>query len=228
MSRKTSSHIKIAIDGPGGAGKSSVALELASRMKLYYLDTGAMYRAVTLKLIREKVPLEDTAAIEAVLDRTLIAPAQNGICLDGENVSGEIRKPYVNEMVSKVSAITAVRRKMVKLQQRVARDAGGIVMDGRDIATRVMPGADFKFYLDADLQERARRRRQEQLQRGIELTLEQVAEEIRERDLIDSQRTDSPLCVAAGSIVVDTTKMTFQEVVEHLMEIIESSDDRCN
>lgn len=220
MSIKSPYDLKIAIDGPGGAGKSSVARELARRLELQYLDTGAMYRAVTLKLIRENIDLAKPAAIEYILDRTVIKPGKDKIYLNGEDVSEEIRKPNVNEMVSKVSAITTVRKKLVKIQQQVALDAGGIVMEGRDIATKVMPGADFKFYLDADLKERARRRRLEQLKRGIELTLDQVVSEIRERDRIDTQRADSPLNVSAGYIVVDTTALTFEQVVERLMDII--------
>lgn len=214
-------NVRIAIDGPAGAGKSTVARELAARLGIKYLDTGAMYRAVTLKLIREQIPPGDLEQVKSLLERTTL-DVENGrkIILDGEDVTAEIRKPYVNNLVSPVSAIPAVRRRMVEMQRQIASRAGGIIMEGRDIASCVMPDADFCFYLDASTQERARRRLNEQQDRGLDLTLENVAAEITERDRIDSNRDDSPLMVTPGAVVIDTTTMTFEQVVETLLGVV--------
>lgn len=211
--------VKIAIDGPAGAGKSTVAREVALRLQIKYLDTGAMYRAVTLKLIREKISLDDLRQIEAVLQRTTLdVESGQKVFLDGEDVTVEIRQPHVNNLVSPVSAIPAVRRWLVEMQQEIASRSAGIIMDGRDIASRVMPQADFCFYLDASLEERARRRLKEQLERGLDLRLEEVAAEIEARDRIDSGRADSPLTITPGAIVIDTSTMTFEQVVETLLD----------
>jgi cytidylate kinase len=225
MSLNANQYIKIAIDGPAGAGKSTVAREVARRLQIKYLDTGAMYRAVTLKLIRENTPIDDLRQVEAVLQRTsLDVESGQRVFLDGEDVTLEIRQPHVNNLVSPVSAIPAVRRRMVELQQEIASRSGSIIMDGRDIASRVMPHADYRFYLDASLEERARRRRKEQLERGLALSLEDVAAEIQARDRIDSGRADSPLTVTPGSIVIDTTAMTFDQVVETLLAEVTEED----
>lgn len=221
MSLNSGNNLKIAVDGPAGAGKSSVAKEVARRLGLKYLDTGSMYRAVTLKLVREKVPLEDLRRIETVLDRINLDMRQGQrVILDREDVTAAIREPLVNSLVSPVSSIPLVRRRLVAMQQEIAARFRGIVMDGRDIASRVMPDADFKFYLDAALPERARRRRKEQLEKGIELSLEDVTAEIEERDRIDSGRADSPLTVAPGSIVIDTTGLSFEQVVKTVLDSV--------
>lgn len=213
--------LKIAVDGPAGAGKSTVAREVARRLNLKYLDTGSMYRAVTLKLIREAVPLNNPGRIEAVLDRTALdVEKDQRVFLDGEDVTAEIRKPCVNDMVSQVSAISLVRRRLAGMQREIAARSPGIVMDGRDIASRVMPDANFKFYLDAALEERARRRRKEHLERGLDLSQESVIEDIKQRDRIDSERADSPLTVAPGVSVIDTTALNIEEVVEQILERI--------
>ena len=185
--------LKIAIDGPAGSGKSTVAREVARRLKLTYLDTGAMYRAITLKLLRENVDLTDTGQVEKVLERTVILTGPDErIYLDGEDVTAEIRTPQVNAAVSRVAELTAIRRKLVQQQKEIAAYAEGIVMEGRDISSRVMPDATHKFYLDAALTERARRRMREQHSKGLFLSFESVYNEIKERDRIDSERADSP------------------------------------
>ena len=213
--------LKIAIDGPAGAGKSTVAREIARRLNLKYLDTGAMYRAITLKLYRARISLDDLEAIAELLKHTALdVTADQRVLLDGEDVTAEIRKPYVNNLVSPVSTIPLVRRKLVQLQQAIAARSRGIVMDGRDIGTRVLPDADLKVYLDATLAERARRRFKEQLERNIHLTFEEVEAELKERDRIDSERADSPLTVAADACVIDTTDLTFEEVVAKIMSLI--------
>ena len=213
--------LKIAIDGPAGAGKSTVAREIARRINLKYLDTGAMYRAITLKLYRARISLDDLEAIAELLKHTALdVTADQRVLLDGEDVTAEIRKPYVNNLVSPVSTIPLVRRKLVQMQQAIAARSRGIVMDGRDIGTRVLPDADLKIYLDATLTERARRRFKEQLERNIHLTFEEVEAELKERDRIDSERADSPLTVAADACVIDTTDLTFEEVVAKIMSLI--------
>lgn len=212
---------KVAIDGPAGAGKSTVARAVAQRLGLQYLDTGAMYRAITLKMIRENIDLDNIEALRSTLSRTAIRLGdQREVYLDGEDVTEEIRKPYINEMVSPVSAQSVVRRHLVALQQQIAAETNGIIMEGRDTTSVVLPDADFKFYLDASLEERTRRRNQEQLEKGIALSAEEVSAQILKRDNIDSQREDSPLTIVDDAIVIDTTNMDFKEVVSEIIRII--------
>ena len=214
-------HLRIAIDGPAGAGKSTVAREVSNRLDIKYLDTGAMYRAVTLKFIREKVELSDLKMVNEILERTSIKLGNDKkVFLDSEDVTAEIRMPHVNEMVSPVSCLSSVRSRLVAMQQEIARESGGIIMEGRDIASRVIPDADYKFYLDASIEERARRRCREQLEIGIILDVDAVAAEIKKRDNIDSQRDDSPLTIVEDAIIIDTTKMTFEEVVDKIVGIV--------
>ena len=214
---------KVAIDGPAGAGKSTVAREIAERLDLKYLDTGAMYRAITLKIIREKVDLNNIEALKSTLGSTSIRLGDHKkVYLDGEDVTEEIRKPYVNEMVSPVSALSAVRRHLVALQQQIASETDGIIMEGRDTTSVVLPDADYKFYLDASLEERARRRNREELEKGIALSSEEVSEQIARRDSIDSQREDSPLTIVPDAIVIDTTKIDFEGVVSEIIRIIDA------
>ncbi len=213
--------LKIAIDGPAGSGKSTVAREVARSLKVTYLDTGAMYRAITLKLIRANADLSDSGQVEMMLEQTvIILGPDERVFLDGEDVTSEIRKPPVNAAVSRVAELPAIRRKLVQQQQKIAAAAAGIVMEGRDIASRVLPDAAFKFYLDAALPERARRRMQEQHDKGLALSFESVLNEIKERDRIDSERADSPLTVAPGVQVIDTTDLTVAEVVERILHVV--------
>ncbi len=210
---------QIAIDGPAGAGKSTVAREVARRLKIKYLDTGAMYRAITLKTIRNKVNIDDLKALEGMLANTEIELDEDKrVYLDGKDVTEAIRQPDVNAMVSPVSCISMVRRRLVGIQQKIADESEGIIMEGRDIASKVIPDAHFKFYLDASLEERARRRMKEQLEKGIQLAENKVASEIASRDKIDSSRDDSPLTVVDDAIVIDTTAMTFEEVVDKIVK----------
>lgn len=213
--------LKIAIDGPAGSGKSTVAREVARSLKVTYLDTGAMYRAITLKLIRANADLSDSGQVEMMLEQTvIILGPDERVFLDGEDVTSEIRKPPVNAAVSRVAELPAIRRKLVQQQQKIAAAAAGIVMEGRDIASRVLPDAAFKFYLDAALPERARRRMKEQHDKGLALSFESVLNEIKERDRIDSERADSPLTVAPGVQVIDTTDLTVAEVVERILHVV--------
>lgn len=212
---------KIAIDGPAGAGKSTVAREVSRRLNIKYLDTGAMYRAVTLKVVRKNINLNDLEKLAEVMAQTTIELGEdNKVFLDGEDVTDEIRQPHVNDMVSPVSCISLVRRRLVAMQQAIAAESNGIIMEGRDISSRVMPDADYKIYLDATLKERTRRRNKEQLEKGIPLSEKEVASEILNRDNIDSQRDDSPLTIVSDALIIDTTGMTFEMVVDKIIEVV--------
>lgn len=214
-------NLQVAIDGPAGAGKSTVARETARRLGIKYLDTGAMYRAVTLKIMRSGIALEDRARLQEMLENTAIILTDDGkTLLDGEDVTTEIRSAGVNGMVSPVSAVSLVRRRLVEMQQELAATANGIIMEGRDIASKVMPDARFKFYLDASLEERARRRGLEQKEKGMARPDQEVVAEIKNRDTIDSGREDSPLEIVPGATVIDTTDLSFEAVVEKIVETI--------
>ena len=200
--------LTIAIDGPAGAGKSTVARRLASLLGYTYIDTGAMYRAVAWKAIQEGIPLEDTEGLTRLAQTIQIAfaPGDNGeqrVLVDGEDVTQAIRTPEVSALSSPVSAVSGVRRALVTQQQAMG-DGGGVVMEGRDIATVVLPNADVKIFLTASERERARRRWLELSQRGQTISIEEVLQQIRERDARDSSRADSPLRQAHDSIYLDS------------------------
>ena len=222
---KPQSTVLIAIDGPAGAGKSTVAGRLAARLGVPYLDTGAMYRAVALLALREGLTttLDQSAAIQVTQlmeEHPIDVEADiNGtrILIDGEDVSSDIRTPECSLMASAVSAISDVRRALVPLQRRLGLEKGG-VMEGRDIGTVVFPDADLKFFLTASAEERALRRHRDLSKRQMEVCIDQVREEQQRRDRQDTSRADSPLQVARGSVVVDTTGLTLDEVVARLAE----------
>jgi len=224
MSPKRAPKIVVAIDGPAGAGKSTVASRLAQRLGIPYLDTGAMYRAVALLALRDglRAPLDETdaARVAKLLEdhRIDIAGDVSGtrIEIDGEDVSLEIRSPECSLMASAVSAIPEVRRALVPMQRRLGVKNGG-VMEGRDIGTVVFPDADLKIFLTADPEERALRRHQDLAAREIGSSLDEVREQQIQRDRQDTSRSESPLQVAQGSMVVDTTGLSLDEVVERLM-----------
>ncbi|MHC5055486.1 MAG: (d)CMP kinase [Planctomycetota bacterium] len=214
----------VSIDGPAGAGKSTVGRELARRLGWVYIDTGAMYRAVTLKAVREGVDLEEAAgerdeALARVAREARIGlregPEGQRVALDGEDVTDEIRSPELTRLVRFVARCGAAREEMVK-KQRALAEAGGIVMEGRDIGTVVLPEAAVKFYLDARAQERARRRAADLERTGVEVDPARIEEEIASRDRSDRERADGPLRVADDAEVVDTTGMTFEQVVDRL------------
>ncbi|HTY45636.1 MAG TPA: (d)CMP kinase [Patescibacteria group bacterium] len=210
----------IAIDGPAGAGKSTVAKLLAGRLGFLYIDTGAMYRALTLKALDEGVDAGDEAALEALAGRTTIALENTSggalqVLLDGRDVSVQIREPRITKYVSQVAKVKGVREVMVGLQRSLGRRHSS-VMDGRDIGTVVFPAAEKKFYLDASVEERVNRRYKElqPLNRG--LAREEVARDLTCRDTIDSTRECGPLKKADDAVYVDTTRMTITEVVDTL------------
>ncbi len=220
--------ISIAIDGPAGSGKSTAARLLAERLGYVYIDTGAMYRAITLKALREGIPPTDAARLTELAERTKLwvrgtRPGPNGVrrChleMDGEDVSEEIRSAPVTHAVSPVSAVSGVRRALVRQQRAMAR-RGGVVMDGRDIGTVVLPSAELKVFLQADLAERIRRRLLEIAARGLAPSKEDVRRQIEERDYIDSHREDSPLRAAPDAVVLDTTGLTVVEVLDRLLAL---------
>ncbi|GHH98167.1 (d)CMP kinase [Neobacillus kokaensis] len=216
--------LSIAIDGPAAAGKSTVAKIVAEKLTYVYIDTGAMYRALTYKAIDEKLNLEDE---EALLDTLLAAniellPSENGqlVYLDHKEVTNEIRTEEVTNSVSIVSKHPKVREEMVRRQQSFAIN-GGVVMDGRDIGTHVLPNAEIKVFLLASVEERALRRHAENLQKGFPSDLDKLKEDIARRDKIDSERKTAPLKKADDAIEIDTTSLTIPEVVDKIMALVD-------
>jgi CMP/dCMP kinase len=216
--------ISVAIDGPAAAGKSTVAKIVAEKFNYIYVDTGAMYRALTYKAISHGVGLSDEAALAALLTQTKIElkPSENGqlVYLDGENVTTEIRNNEVTKSVSEVSKHASIREEMVKRQQQLA-ERGGVVMDGRDIGTHVMPKAEVKAFLIASVDERAHRRHQENIQKGFASDIESLKEEISLRDKLDSEREFAPLRKATDAVEIDTTSLSIQQVAGKIMSLIE-------
>jgi len=211
----------VAIDGPGGAGKSTIARLLAQKLNYLHLDTGAMYRAVTLAALREDIDFNQQEKLIELARKIDISFDQKGeILLDGENVSEEIRKAEVNKHVSQTAAVKGVRDVLVKKQQQLAQN-NKVVMDGRDITTVVLPEADHKFFLTASLEERARRRYQEVRSKNKDADFEKIKESIARRDKMDSEREHSPLKKAEDAVLVDTTNLSIDEVLAKMIEIIE-------
>ncbi|MDW7659853.1 MAG: (d)CMP kinase [Bacillota bacterium] len=213
--------IQIAIDGPAGSGKSTVAKEIANRLNILYLDTGAMYRAVTYVVLSQGQSAQDSEVLKKVVDQVEMELSPNHVFVNGKDVSDAIRTPNVSQNVSFVAMDAYVREKMVELQKKIAGDQS-VVMDGRDIATHVLPDADFKFFLVASSEERAKRRQSELSKKGYDIPLETLIDEIDKRDKLDSEREVSPLRQADDAIRVDTTKMTIEEVIGFILERIDS------
>jgi CMP/dCMP kinase len=215
-----SKRISIAIDGPAAAGKSTVAKIVAENLAYVYIDTGAMYRALTYKALREGVSLHDEPDMISLLNATSIElfPGESGqkVLIDGVEVTNEIRTAEVTNQVSYASVHEQVRKEMVNRQQLFAKN-GGVVMDGRDIGTHVLPEAEVKVFLLASVDERAQRRHAENLQKGFDSDLEQLKEEIAARDKIDSEREVAPLKKADDAVVIDTTSLSIADVVEKIM-----------
>ena len=212
----------IAIDGPAGAGKSTVAQKLAARLGLTYVDSGATYRAAALKVLEAGVPLEDESAVARLVGETNIQVTTEGggahVVLDGDDVTAKIRSSQVTLAAAKVSRLPEVRTKLVGLQRTFARGRG-VVMEGRDIGTVVFPDADLKIFLKADPEERARRRLEQDRKEGRTATLEQTAYEIGRRDQLDAERKISPLVAATDALQIDSTHLMADEVVERILEL---------
>ncbi|MFH1008676.1 MAG: (d)CMP kinase [Candidatus Latescibacterota bacterium] len=213
----------IAIDGPAGSGKSTTARMVAKRLGFLYLDTGAMYRALTLKALRERLDLENEEALGILADRTQVALVQRDeglqTLLDGEDVSEEIRLPEVTAKIAPVCRVPRVREVLVQRQREIGQAAGDVVMEGRDIGTVVFPDAQLKIFLDAGVEERARRRFGELAKQGIEAHLEDVKRDMLERDQRDMEREHGPLRRAKDVVVVDTTHLTIAEQVDRIVRL---------
>lgn len=214
----------IAIDGPAGAGKSTVAKLLARKLRFLYIDTGAMYRALTLKALEENIDIKDVDALIKLSHSSVIGLLNNPdgslkVLLDGRDVSSAIREPRITQFVSEVAKIKEVRSVMVDLQRKLGNQ-GDAVLDGRDIGTVVFPGADRKFYVDADFKERVNRRHKESLGLGQNVTFEDVSSDLSNRDNIDSNRKVAPLKKAGDAIFIDTTNLTIEEVVNKLLSFV--------
>lgn len=211
----------VAIDGPAGAGKSTIARRVAVRLGFAYIDSGAMYRAVALWALRERADLDDVARLEKMARAARIEFASGGsaVFLNGEDVTEAIRSPEVSQAASKVSALAGVRRALVEQQRRMGA-AQSVVMEGRDIGSVVFPEAEVKIYLDADLEARTRRRALELEQKGEIVGAEDVARELAERDRRDSTRVTAPLLLAPGAVRVDTTQLSVEEVEQVILKLI--------
>jgi CMP/dCMP kinase len=217
--------IRIAIDGPVGSGKGTLAIAVSKKLNATYVYTGAMYRELALACFRENVDLENEKNVLEVLTRISIElrQAEDGIkaFLDGEDVSDEIFKPNVSKLVSTVAAFPKVRREMVLRQKRMVKEAVDsgktVVMEGRDITTDVIPDADIKIYLTADIEKRAERRLKQFVDKGIKISFENVLRDLKERDRHDTQRVASPLRIAKDAVVIDTTDDTVAQTVDKVM-----------
>ena len=214
----------IAIDGPAGAGKSSIAKEAARRLGFVYVDTGALYRTVALNALNQGVDLENSDAVIASLDGTDIRLAfEDGtqkVLLNGQDVSDSIRTEQVSAGASKVSAIPAVREFLFGLQKNIAASCD-CLMDGRDIGTVVLPDADLKIFLTASPEERARRRYEQNRERGMEADYDAILAEVNQRDYQDTHREIAPLRQAGDAVLLDSTHMSFQEVVDRLLQLVD-------
>jgi cytidylate kinase len=211
----------VAIDGPAGAGKSTLARRVAAKLGAVYIDTGAMYRAVAVAALRSNTPLDDAGRLETLARHADIRfePGTSRVLLDGEDVSEAIRKPEISQASSKVSAIPGVRRALVGKQREMGA-SGSVVMEGRDIGTVVFPNAQVKIFLDANPDVRAARRVRELEEKGPAPPAADVAREIRERDQRDSTRADSPLVRAPDAVLVDTTALSLDDVERVILEVI--------
>ncbi len=213
----------IAIDGPAGAGKSTIAKLLAKKLGILYLDTGAMYRAVGLKAVENGVDISDEDAVKKMLDSTTvdvkICDSVQRVYLDGQDVTGRIREHRVSKAASDISAVPCVRYKMVELQREIASRCD-TVLDGRDIGTFVLPNAEYKIFLTASVAERARRRYEELKAKGEDCTLESITADIEKRDYNDSHRALAPLRKADDAVEIDTTDLTIEEVADKLTALI--------
>jgi CMP/dCMP kinase len=214
----------ITIDGPAGAGKSTTAREVARRLGFKLVDTGALYRALAWALMQAGVSPDDEAAVQALLSRTTVELADGRVLVNGRDVTGEIRTPEIAMLTSKITTMRAVRDKMTPLQRGLAA-AGGVVLEGRDTGSVVCPDAEVKVYLDADLAERARRRRDEMAAHGRPAEFSQVQAEVAQRDRQDMERELAPLRKPAGAVTVDSTSLSPEAVVQRILDVVEQA--RC-
>jgi CMP/dCMP kinase len=213
--------IVVAIDGPAGAGKSTIARAVAGRLGFLYIDSGAMYRAVGLWALRAGLGLDDAHRLEqlALASRIELEPAGSRVLLNGEDITEAIRTPEISQAASRVSAVGGVRKAMVDEQRRMAARTS-VVMEGRDIGTVVFPDADIKIFLDADPAERAARRLRESAEKGEAIDAGELSRQIRERDERDRTRSEAPLVQAPDAVYVDSTALTIEQVVERVLKLV--------
>lgn len=215
---------QVAIDGPAGAGKSTIAKAVSKKLKFVYVDTGAMYRAIGLACLRASVNLDDEEKVSELSENTEVSISyvngEQAVLLNGENVNGFIRTQEVGDAASKVSQYKRVRAKLVSLQQELTKTQN-VIMDGRDIASCVLPNAQVKIYLDASVEVRAKRRFDEFVEKGISADLKTIEDEVRERDYRDMHRENSPLVKVPEAEVVDSSNMTVEETVECILKKVE-------
>ena len=216
--------VNIAIDGPAGAGKSTIAKRVARELSFIYVDTGAMYRAIALYLIREEISAEHPDEVARALEHIQISiryeKSEQQVFLNGDNVSGLSRTEEGGIMASKAAALGCVRAKLLELQRELAR-TNDVVMDGRDIGTNILPAARLKIYLTASVETRAKRRFDELTSRGMECSLDEIAEDIRQRDYQDMHREIAPLTQAADAVYLDSSDMTIEEVAARIRSYIQ-------
>ena len=221
--------VVVAVDGPAGTGKSSVSRGLARALQARYLDTGAMYRIVTLAVLRAGIDPTDQDAVGAVASKVKLSvgydPKEDRSYLYGEDVSSEIRGDQVTKSVSAVSSVPSVRTRLVDLQRALAGGPGSVVVEGRDIGTVVLPDADVKIYLTASAETRARRRNDQNVAAGLSDDYDSVLTDVRRRDHLDSTRAVSPLRAASDAVVVDTSEMTESEVIAHLLQLVKQRSE---
>lgn len=216
--------INIAIDGPAGAGKSTIAKLAAEKLKFIYVDTGAMYRAMALYCIRNKVSAGDEESVARICKEADVTieyvDGEQHVLLNGENVNGYIRTEEVSQMTSAVSVYREVREKLLSLQRNIAAN-NNVIMDGRDIGSNVLPEAELKIYLTASVRTRAKRRYLEQIEKGFDVKIEEIEKEIEKRDYRDMHRECAPLKMAEGAEILDTSDMSIDEVVQTILCMVE-------
>ena len=206
----------IAIDGPAGAGKTTIAKLLSKKLKIMYLDTGATYRVLTLKALEEKIGLNDENRLSQLAKGLNIIFENGDVFVDGRNVTKEIRDPIIDKSISVPVSFSKVREEMVNIQRNMAKDRS-VVVEGRDVTTVVFPEAEYKFYLDADVKERARRRYEELIRDGKKVSLKEVEEQMRARDSADINRQFGPLKKAPDAVVIDTTDLSLDSVLRAII-----------
>ncbi|MCB6992057.1 (d)CMP kinase [bacterium 210820-DFI.6.37] len=214
--------IRVAIDGPSGAGKSTIAKAVAKKLGIDYIDTGAMYRAVGYKVLKQGVDPGDAQALKTLLDETEIDFSKGNIILDGNVINDKIRTPEISKKASECSALAQVREKLVQLQRGMGQSKS-VIMDGRDIGSNVLTDAEYKFFMTASPEERARRRFDELKEKGQQVTYEQVLEDILQRDHNDMTRELNPLRKAEDARELDTTGMSIEEVTDYILKEIEKN-----
>ena len=212
-------NLVIAIDGPAGAGKRTISKLIAKNLGINYIDTGAMYRAITYKCIKEDIDVNDIQRVVDLCSRTDVDFIDNYIYLDGQRLNEEIRTLQVSSRVSDVAKIPQVREFLLEKQREIGKRSD-VILDGRDVGTHIFPDAKYKFFLNASAQERGRRRYQELIDKGQSVVLEEIIEDIKKRDYIDSTREVAPLVKADDAIEVDTTSMTIDQVVTYISDMV--------